>query len=362
VHRPGGHSNKFPNLANARRWAQLSASRIKMAQTFLTLEYFKTSLIDAFFDLPDIMGDSTHPQYENLQNDIKNINTEDLELFVAENNIDRFIERFEDKDLQKRRFYLIEKIRNQIAIDKIDILLRTDLSLPYSSNNLRDLSILENSLVLASDFLLYGSAFKYGDYIYHLCTSTDASNSSYWIAEAIAQLIRKRNIKFKVRLDPFVEKHTSDYSPMFYKMTVYGTKLDWEKLLDLKEDEHGRWMSERQDTQWTDYVWRPEKDEIHFTCEELPSLKDILYRGSRYFHAIFDKQTGLIKHCDGAIRIYNRYEYEERLKFHIRNAEVRKTGKRIKLFQVDETIDKFDFMKLITSFMVWNHDVYDYFN
>lgn len=333
-----------------------------MKQSFFTLEYFKTSLLDAFFELPEIMDNPSHPQYENLQKDLNNINADDLKKYTEENRIDRFLERFDNKHLERCRFYLVDKIRNQISTDRLEILAQPNISAPYTSTNFGGVAILENNLVSSSDFTSFGNAFKYGDFVYHLSPSTDASNSSYWISESIGELIFKKKINFKIRLDPFVEKNIDDYSPMMYKMTVYGTKLDWEKLLTLKEDDHGRWMSERQDTQWTDYVWRPEKGEIHFTCEELPNLNEIAYRGSRYFHAIFDKSTGLIKHCDGAIRIYNQYEYQERLNYHIRNAEVRKSGKRVKLFQVDQEIDKFDFMKLATSFMVWNQDVFDYFN
>ena len=334
----------------------------KLKQSFYTLDYFKTSLVDAFFELPEIMDDTTHPQFENLQKDLENINIDELNKYVDEKKTDQFLERFDNKHLARCRFYLVDKIRNQISANRLEIFAEPNLSAPYTSTNLDGLTILEKNLVSSSDFTLFRNAFKYGNYVYHLSPSTIASNSNYWISQSIGELILKKKINFKIRLDPFVEKHIEEYSPMMYKMTVYGTKLDWEKLLTLKEDDHGRWMSESQDTQWTDYVWRPEKEEIHFTCEEIPNQNEISYRGSRYFHAIFDKNTGLIKHCDGAIRIYNQYEYQERLNFHIRDAEVRKTGKRIKIFQVDQDIDKFDFMILITSFMVWNQDVFDYFN
>lgn len=331
-------------------------------QSFFTLDYFKQSLSDAFFELPEIMDNPSHPQYENLRKDFENIDLQDLSKYVEENAIERFLNRFEDKHLARCRFYLIDMIRRKISSDRLEILVNPNLSTPYCSTNLEALSILENNLVSTSDFILLGNAFKYKEYVYHLSPSINASNSSYWIAESIAELIFTKKINFKIRLDPFIERHIDEYFPTMYKMTIYGTRLNWEELLTLKEDNHGRWMSDRQDTQWTDYVWRPEKGEIHFTCEELPTLNEISYRASRYFHAIFDKKTGLIRHCDGAIRFYNQYEYEGRLNFHVRNAEVRKIGKRVKIFQVDEDIDKFDFMKLVTSFMVWNQDVFNYFN
>ncbi len=42
---------------------------------------------------------------------------------------------------------------------------------------------------------------------------------------------------------------------------------------------------------------------------------------------------------------------------HVRNAEVRETGKRIKVFKLDESIDKERFGLLAITFMVWNHNV-----
>ena len=110
-------------------------------------------------------------------------------------------------------------------------------------------------------------------------------------------------------------------------------------------------------------MWgKPTAKEIHFTCEELPNKNEVHYRGSRYFHAIIDKKTGLVKHCDGAISIYSEDELEFRSKYHVRNSEVRKIGKRVKIFQLDDQIERKIFIDLITSYMVWNYDLIRYFN
>ena len=60
-------------------------------------------------------------------------------------------------------------------------------------------------------------------------------------------------------------------------------------------------------------------------------------RGSRYFHAIFNKDTGSIIHCDGAIRIYSESELADRMRFHVRSSDVRKVGKRVKIFQTNDS-------------------------
>jgi len=60
---------------------------------------------------------------------------------------------------------------------------------------------------------------------------------------------------------------------MFQKMLVYGRPLDWDRLRKLKE-EHGQYIDAKPYSEigTTQYVWRPEENEIHFTCEELTKL------------------------------------------------------------------------------------------
>lgn len=336
-----------------------------MKSEFRTFDYFKSALIDPFFLIGEILGDESNPQYTNIKFDLENIDNEKLQKYVEEKNIDMFLGRFEDKDSERRKFYLIDKIQIDISAARIEILLdNTTNAAPYNSKNLSNLAILENNLVSARDFISYDNNFLYNDFVYMLSPTIDASNSSYWISSIISRLIASKNLNFKIRLDPFIECHYNDFQKMVYKMNIYGRELDWNRLKYIKDDEHGRWMDEKSysRTKFTDYVWRPGKSEIHFTCEELPKKEYLKERGSRYFHAIFDKETGTINHCDGAIRIYDAEEFEKRLNFHVRNAEVRKIGKRIKIFQIDESINQDDFQLLITNFMVWNEDVFDYFN
>jgi len=336
-----------------------------MQNQYKTLDYFKSSLLDVSFALPEILDDPSHPEYANLKADVEIIDLIDLELYVEENKTDGFLDRQEDKHLGRCSFYLINKIQAEIAKERLEIISDIDhRPAPYNSTNLSDLILQENNLVFTKELSQYRGGFKYKNYVYNLTPVTDASNSSYWLSEAIMRLSYGNGLNFKIRLDPFIEVNSSEYNPMSYKMDIYGRKLDWDRLKNLREDEHGRWMDEKSYSQigMTDYVWRPEENEIHFTMEELPKMQKLEVRGSRYFHAIFDKDSGLIKHCDGAVRIYTKEEYKNRISFHVRNPEVRKVGKRVKLFQIDENIDKITFGLLATTFMVWNHDVLEYFN
>lgn len=327
-------------------------------------EYFKNSLEDALFGVNEILDDENHPEHNNLKLDISDLNPTEVESFVIEQRLERLLRENEDLYTQKCVFYLVVTIQHGVAIEKlIEIQKNGKLGAPYNSDNLSSLNIEENNLISIKDFSIYPTGFEFNNYIYHLTPVTNGSNSSYWISETINSLANTKNLNFRVRLDPFIEIPVKEYSPTMYKMTIYGKPLDWERLKLLREDEHGRWMNDDiSKGNITDFVWRPDNDELHFTCEELPNLDEIEYRGSRYFHAILDKNTGFVKHCDGAIRIYTDSELTYRLNYHVRNPEVRKIGKRVKIFQLDETISQNDFALLVTNFMVWNHDVIDYFN
>lgn len=328
-------------------------------------EYTKLSTEDALFLVSDIIDNPEHPQFLNAMDDIKSIDLNVLDEFVLNNRVEKFLDDVENIHFEKCRWFLIDTIQKGISAERLKLLTEnTPRPAPYNSENLSHLNIGENNLVSIKDFNLYNNGFEYNEFIYALNPVNSGSNSSYWISSVISQLSHTKNLNFKIRLNPFIEIPQAEYLPIVYKMTIYGKPLDWERLKKLREEEFGQWMNDSglSNNNITDYVWRPENDEVHFTCEELPSLHEVEYNGSRYFHAILDKKTGLIKHCDGAIRVYKKEELENRLKFHVRKSEVRKVGKRIKVFQLDEEIDQETFALLFTNFMVWNHDAINYFN
>ena len=76
---------------------------------------------------------------------------------------------------------------------------------------------------------------------------------------------------------------------------------------------------------------------------------------------IYSKTDDRILHCDGAIRILTEMEYESRVQYHVKDAEVRKMGKRIKVFRTDAAVPTDFFCGLASSFYVWNQDVVNYF-
>jgi len=342
-----------------------------MTSQYLTFNYFSKSLLDPMFHVFEVLDNDSHPKNKKLKIDLNSIDRIDLEKYVAENHIDFYLDRVEDKDIGRRAYYLVHKLHKDIARVRIEKLLdRNNRPEPYNSNNLTGLQIDKNCLASIDHFNIDNYGFEKGGFVYTLCPILEQSNSSYWIFVAILKFAKERKINFKIRLDPLIEIPLNDYHPMFYKMLVYGKPLDWQNLIRLRNDDCGKWLDEKEYNRvgFTDYVWSPKDNKIHFTCEELPKLNFKGIKSSRYFHAIFNKKTGGIKHCDGAIRIYSDYELNNRANYHVKDPDVRKVGKRIKIFQfeskdnMDKEIDQDMFCQLVTNFFVWNDDVQLYFN
>jgi len=312
------------------------------------------------------MNQPNHKFHDALVNDIQSIPNQTLEKFCKDHNIERLISRSNNKDIARRQWYIKYQINREIALQRVKELKVNDtIHKPYTTNDFYEIEIDENSLISVKKLDLYNSGLCYKNKVYQMCPSLDQLNSSHWLSNLIMNETFENGRNFRIRLDPLVVISKNEFQPYFQYMEIYGTKLDWNWIKTLRNQEFGQWLGDDLSTSSihiSDYVWTPTTNEVHFTCEELPKKCYIDVRGSRYFHAILDKDSGKIIHCDGALRFYSDKEYSHRLKYHVRQPEVRKVGKRVKLFQIDEPIDQNLFMKLATNFLVWNEDAVNYFN
>ena len=334
-----------------------------------SLQYFSAQPNGASYELHDVVDNTLHPQHELVMRDIASVTQATLNEFTDNSNIRRTVSECRNKDLEKRINFIEHALNDSIVRLKRERLIADNSNKktsPYDAKEFEGIYVDDNNLVSITDFDTNNHGFTLHDRVFQLCPSLPQFNSSYWLSELIRQESLRNKLVFRVRLDPLVNVSVDNYRPMFYKMWVHGKKLDWDRIRSLKYDEFGQWLNgdsmSTKSIEATDYVWQPSKGEVHFTCEELPTDNSNPMRGSRYFHAIFDTATGKVIHCDGALRFYSNSELEHRKKYHVRQGEVRKVGKRIKIFQIDEPISQQLFMNLATSFLVWNEDAVDYFN
>ena len=337
-----------------------------------SLKHFASSTMALMFEVYDVYDNESHPAREALLNDLGDIPQEVVEWYKNENEM-KFLFDIKDTPIEERLLVFIDLVSKEIDKLRIQSLLNKDklLPLPYNHSSLSGIELDNNFLVKSNELEIVPGGFCRNNQAFVLSLGTNAINSSHWLFDSLFSI--ERTDLIKVRLDPLIHESADTFNPMVFKMQVYGTSLNWNIVKEIKEAEHTQFLPEfpsSKDIYRTDVVWKPVGDEIHFTCEEIPIFEVLTYRGSRYFHGIFQRETGFIKHCDAAIRFYDPEEYEKRISKHIKSSEVTRIGKRIKIFQIDipktevssELVGHEDFINLVTSFFVWNQDVFNYFN
>ena len=301
-----------------------------MTTRFLTFEYFLGCLVDPTWEVFKVIENKDHSEYKNLLIDLSSIESSNLEEFLEANKIEHMTQGTENVDQQNRIYYYINFLHRKAYSTRIEKLLyQSPRPAPYHKPNLASVEIDNHNLCIINQFNLDIFGIQKTNFVYNLCPILEQLNSSYWVFKAILNLAKKDKTILKVRLDPFIEIPSNNYHPVLYRMIVFGKPLDWKRILALRDDEFGQWFDEKSYNRYgiTEYIWRPQKDEIHFTCEELPKSSFPGLKTSRYFHAIFNKKSGKVKHFDGALRLYSDEELIKRSKSHLNNSSVIKIGK-----------------------------------
>ena len=257
---------------------------------------------------------------------------------------------------------IFEEIREQIVLYR-NSCIGVDSMFPYnespSLNTIKE--VLENpdGLVDINNFEISSGFIQRKGFVYQIVPTLPSFNSSYWLSKVI--LRESSEHKFFIRLDPLFCTPIKQFLEFCFKARVYGQNLDWEEIHNLREEKHGKWQNDSPlniKSLFTEVVWTPRNGEIHFQCEEIPLMKEIHLRGSRYFHSILDKETMQFVHVDGALRFYTSDELISRESLHVKNAG--KIGHRIKVFRVDGAIPIDLWGELVQSFFYWNDDVMNY--
>ncbi|WP_409200986.1 hypothetical protein [Methanobrevibacter sp. DSM 116169] len=324
-------------------------------QNFKTKQFFAMNLIEPFFEVERIYLDESHTEHKNLLEDINNLNNEDVMDFHEKiKDKIRYLNKHNlDENIIVRIHLLVELIRRDIAKDRIIALKEGE---PYGDPELIGLIPDNNGLIPISEVDKFFYCFKINNNSYTLCLPSIQFNSHYNLMDVLFDYF-KDNDSMRIRIDPLVKNCV----PVCEKAAYIDIKLDWEKLNELKESSFYKSHSDK-NGEITELVWKPDGDVLSFTCEELPDQNDVECRGSKYFHAKYDKNKKKIIHCDGAIRIYDEESLLKRYEYTIKDDNARKVGERIKIFQIDDDISTDSFIALVTSFFRWNYDLQNYFN
>ena len=84
------------------------------------------------------------------------------------------------------------------------------------------------------------------------------------------------------------------------------------------------------------------------------------YNLNRYVHAERDIARGVLRHFDGAVKVYRKEDYTERVGTHIPGAL--RSFVKPKLFRIDGDIAVEEWIDLVCLFMKSNEMVVEYFN
>jgi hypothetical protein len=327
---------------------------------------FASKSLPVLWTIPDALRDTTDSNHSVVSQALEAIADEAVDEFKASENF-FFCERFfpEDVDKSARLGLLIVLIDTEI-LRRRNGFLRSPRQqgriAPYDHAALADVVVDENLLVDMSGFDTTGRTLVRNSWVFDVIPTLPSLNSSYWL---MSELFNPNlNTSKKLRLDPFLIQPLAGYSKMEFKMRVYGQPLDWKSIGRAREPVHLQWIADPSeinhgDKSQTDLVWSPRKDGIHFVCEELPAPDSCAKRGSRYFHAIYDPSSEVFVHADGALRFYTPDDLLSRNRDHVRKAG--KMGNRVKVFQLDGSIDRDAWCSIVSAFFVWNDDVMEYF-
>ncbi|WP_042703469.1 hypothetical protein [Methanobrevibacter arboriphilus] len=296
----------------------------------------------------DLISDLNYFKTNEL-NDFKKINPFSNNSFIK-NKVDNW----ELLDLFSK------KINYEISKERIYSLINSNK--PYGSKDFKELDIDKNQLVSINDFEVNRGGyftiegFIYKNNLYSLCLPHNAFHSYQWIHQNLVNSMDNEEINIRIRLDPLAKNFLTSVN----KMVIYGENLNWDDLANLTEEKHYKFLNDS-NGEITDLVWKPDGNELHLTCEELPNIEFSEIKGARYLHAIYNKDLETVTHCDGSLRIYTKNELMQRKNYHVRHSNSRKMGKRVKIFQVNGYIPTKDFTSFVNSFYLWNDDINNYF-
>jgi hypothetical protein len=309
--------------------------------------------------------ESSHPMFEAMQRQLRAVDAAVAAEMSEDERFERelFVHRKEDLEFEARAWVITEALSWEIPKRRLELLEPIDgetLPRPLRHPALEGLTPDSDHLVPLNEFEWNGSRLVRNDFAFLPLSPVESPNSQYWFLNELFKL--GRSAQAFVRLDPFLNGLTREFPMMAYRMMVYGRPLDWLRIRNLEEEEHGQWRPDRemQGIEVTDFAWTPRGGEVHFRCEEIPIQDATRLRGSRYLHAVYIPSRDEFIHLDAAVRVFTAGEWQQRMKTrHVRKAG--KVGRRHKVFRIDSPLSTDAFSNLCAQFFVWNSDVGRYF-
>ena len=94
-----------------------------MQNQFESLLYFSSQPNGCDYALRDVVNDDSHPCHRALMHDIVSINQSELNRFVNKFNIEKITSRSNDKEFEKRIWFIESALRDAIVKERVNSLI-----------------------------------------------------------------------------------------------------------------------------------------------------------------------------------------------------------------------------------------------
>jgi hypothetical protein len=112
----------------------------------------------------------------------------------------------------------------------------------------------------------------------------------------------------------------------------------------------------------TEFYWSYKDGVKTFEVEELSSDEELFdsYYLNRYVHSERDVNLRVLRHFDGAVKVYLKDDYPGRMKTQLPNEL--KSHRKVKLYRIDGDVDIDEWIELTCLFFKFNEMLIEYFN
>lgn len=174
---------------------------------------------------------------------------------------------------------------------------------------------------------------------------------------------RLPSLKIALDLNRIMQK--TDWHPYCRRERYFGPKFT--NVIPANKEGQTSYLLDERDRFYTnsfktDFYWKNKKDNSFQL--EIEELQDTRYTITpediccKYIHSQYNKTESTFDHLDGSIRKYNPEDYLLRINSNLRNGEV---AKKVKLFRVDGKIPFVVWKNIISSYMEYNSNIWEYF-
>lgn len=178
-----------------------------------------------------------------------------------------------------------------------------------------------------------------------------------------------RTNEFRVAVDHDRLMPKEAYENVFEFSRWFGPRFGREKLDDPRvvgltvvgRDESGLSALLGPSLERTEFYWKHNEGIKTLEIEEISTRENVLDDRylNRYLHAERDVETRRLRHFDGAVKVYPRDRYEDRLSVHLPHGE---RCRKVKLFRIDGDVDVGCWLEMVGHFFSGNEMVLEYFD